>query len=305
MNISTQYEEHLVPHIVRTVKAQGYTVTTQYLKQFPFQDLGYSNTEKVRAETLLSALLDPKVDIIWFVRGGGGGINLIPHLYNHVAQIKKTKPKTIIGYSDITALHMFINDKIGWQSVHGTLAAGNVQVYNSARMKGRSLSNDREPIANVAGMAKSGVKYDTVIPLNEQAKKGITAPTFGGNFTLVSATFSTHIEPDWNGKLLLLEDVGISFRQLDRSLHQLLFKKQLGIQGIIFGQTFPKYARTEDILAHKTTIKNFAEKWGKPVYYYPVIGHGRKNHPLILNTKTTIKCPQKADYCTLTQPPLK
>ena len=118
---------------------------------------------------------------------------------------------------------------------------------------------------------------------------------------MVYSTFSTKYEPDWNGKILFVEDVGVSYRQLDRNLHQLLYKKDFNVKGIIFGRTFPLDPTTEQILIYKTALKNFAEKFKKPVYYYPVIGHGRKNKPLLLNHKTEIKCNIKEYYCTLTQ----
>lgn len=197
---------------------------------------------------------------------------------------------------------MFVNDALGWQSVHGTLASANAHVYKNARMTRKGLTNDREPLADIPRLYKNGTAYDTIIPLNDSAKEGITAPVLGGNLTLISATFSTSFEPDWQGKILLIEDVGISFRQLDRSLHQILFKKDFNIKGVIFGQTFSAYASTETILAHKITLTQFAEKLGKPVYYYPVMGHGRKNYPLILNAQTTITCTDTEDYCTLKQP---
>ncbi|WP_206196916.1 hypothetical protein [Zooshikella ganghwensis] len=99
----------------------------------------------------------------------------------------------------------------------------------------------------------------------------------------------------------MIEDVGVSFRQLDRTLHQLLYKKEFDIKGIIFGQFYPLDPRDEQRLIYKSVIKRFAEQVNKPVYYYPFIGHGRKNKPVLLGN-VTIKCDNKSAYCTLSQP---
>src|SRR5689334_629749 len=68
---STQYDEHLVPKIIKMFNDKGYNVDTKYLDQ-QVSDLGYVNTDKIRAETLVAALKDSNVKYLWFIRGGAG-----------------------------------------------------------------------------------------------------------------------------------------------------------------------------------------------------------------------------------------
>ena len=111
--------------------------------------------------------------------------------------------------------------------------------------------------------------------------------------------FSTIYQPSFSGKILLLEDVGTTFRQLDRSLHQLLFMEESQknkIKAIVFGQFYPLDPTDPERLIYKTVIEKFAEQFERPVYYFPYIGHGRKNHPLILGAETSISCKQNSEY---------
>lgn len=306
VSVSTQFNQEKIPYVIKSLKNKGYDVTTQYLYGFPFQDLGYADAESVRAKSILSAFTDPAIDIVWFVRGGGGALNLLPYLNQQVNVLKKVSPKVVVGFSDVTAIHNFVNDKLGWTSVHGVLAALNKDLYAilPGRLRGNPSIpkiNDQQPIPSIASLYKRGVIYKHVMPLNLAAKNSVSAELVGGNFTLVYSTFSTKYEPDWSGKVLLLEDVGVSPRQLDRSLHQLLFKKHLDVKAILFGRFFSLTPSTQEILIFKTALEKFAEKFHKPVYYYPTIGHGRRNVPLLLGANVSITCKTDEHYCHLIQ----
>lgn len=79
------------------------------------EDAFYSNTDEFRADDLISAVLDENVKIIWCVRGGAGSIRLIPYLEARLPA--KVDHKILIGYSDITVLHLYFEYKYGWQTI--------------------------------------------------------------------------------------------------------------------------------------------------------------------------------------------
>jgi muramoyltetrapeptide carboxypeptidase len=297
---STQYDEQVVPKIIRMFNDKGYDVDTRYLDQ-QVSDLGYVNTDQVRAETLIAALKDDKVDYLWFIKGGGGALNLIPELYKNKDEIKTAKPKTIIGFSDVTAVHYFVNHYLGWPSVHAVVAAYNQEMY-AANKEGKT--NMRSSVEEVFDAMARGVNYGGLIPLNQQAEKGVSGILTGGNLTLVQSFFSTEYEKYLPDEILAIEDVGTSYRQLDRALHQIEYKKDFQPKAIIFGQFFPLDPTDEQRLIFKTVIKKFAERYSAPVYYYPYFGHGATNDPLILASPVNIQCGQSDGYCQLTQPML-
>lgn len=297
LSSSTAVDETLIGPMRQALEEAGYAVAGGYFRQVQ-SDFGYVNTDKERARQLIDALLDDSVDIVWFMRGGGGAMNLMPFLDARKADLRRVRPKTIVGFSDVTAIHSWLNEQLGWQTVHGVLAAFNRQMAGRTR----SALNALEPLPWVPDLLLKRLEYDTVAPLNAIAQEGARGEMRGGNMTLVLAAVSTPWEPAYENKLIFLEDVGVSPRALDRSLQQLLHKKDLKVSGIVFGQFFALDASDAERLLYKRVISRFAERFDRPVYYFPFAGHGHRNRPLVLGRSARIRCPDAADYCTLVQP---
>ncbi|WP_342146669.1 LD-carboxypeptidase [Rickettsiella endosymbiont of Aleochara curtula] len=295
---STQYNEDNIEQIKQELEKKSYIVNTQYLNQV-VSDFGYVNTDQSRANALLAALSDKHIDIIWMVRGGAGAINLFPALYANTDKLKKLKPKIIVGFSDVTAIHYFVNTVLNWPSVHAVVAAYNKEMTKPDTEK--ININDRESIPSIKNLFTQGIVYQNLIPLNQFALPPIQGTLLGGNFTLIQAFFATRYEHDFTKDILILEDTGVSFRQLDRSLHQLLYKTDFKPRAIVFGQFYPLDPTDEQRLMYKTVIKDFAKKTTIPVYYFPYFGHGRENKPFIFGRSAAINCPSKQEYCTLKQ----
>ena len=300
INISTQYYPNDIKYAKQALENAGYDVSYKYLNLYP-SDFGYSNLDPIRAKILLNAMLDKDIDIIWFIKGGAGAFNLLPYLHDHIDELKKTNPKVLVGFSDITAIHYFVNNVLGWKSLHSVVAAYNKSAYDLQNIV-KTRINDLEKIPNVSKIINSGVVYNNLMPLNKIAYNGITGSIIGGNMTLIYSYFSTIYQADISEKILFIEDTGLSFRQLDRSLHQLLYvpenKKPIAI---IFGQFYPLDPTDNERLIYKTVIKRFAKSFNRPVYYFPFVGHGQYNRPLLLGVTTDIKCPNEKIFCTLKQ----
>lgn len=297
ISVSSAYNENAIPKIIKVLQNKGYAVDTRYLNQ-QVSDFGYVNTAKEVSKNLIKALTDNEVKYLWFVRGGSGGLNLFPYIYNNLEKIKNSKEKLIIGFSDVTAIHYFLNNYIGWKSIHGILANYNKDMYKDDTQVRLSMNNGFDQVSDVI---KNGLSYDGLIPLNVQAKSGVSGFLGGGNLTLLQSFFSTKYEKYSSNQILLMEDTGVTYKQLDRNLHQLLYKEDFKPKAIIFGQFYTLTATDEERLIFKTVIKEFAEKTKIPVYYYPYFGHGITNNPFIFNQMANIKCQQGEEYCKLIQ----
>jgi muramoyltetrapeptide carboxypeptidase LdcA involved in peptidoglycan recycling len=295
---STQYNDDTIEPIKQELKKKGYIVTTKYLNQV-VSDFGYVNTDRSRANSLINALFDKQIDILWMVRGGAGAMNLIPSLYSEKDRLKKVKPKIIVGFSDVTAIHYFVNTVLGWPSIHGVVAAYNKEM--SKPDSERVSLNDRENIPSIKNLLTQGIHYQNLIPLNQFARLPVQGTLLGGNFTLIQSFFATHYEHDFTNDVLILEDTGVSFRQLDRRLHQLLYKTHFKPKAIVFGQFYPLDPTDEQRLMVKTVIEAFAKKTTIPIYYFPYFGHGRENKPFILGSVAEVHCAPQQEYCTFTQ----
>ncbi|MGE5942862.1 MAG: S66 peptidase family protein, partial [Flavobacteriales bacterium] len=81
------------------------------------QNNHFAGTDIERAEDFQMALDDPKIKAIWCARGGYGAVRILDKLdYTKF----KNKPKWIIGYSDITALHNQVHN-LGFESLHAMM----------------------------------------------------------------------------------------------------------------------------------------------------------------------------------------
>lgn len=298
---SSQYNEKTIGEIKTVFQQQGYSVDSRYLNQEP-TPLGYVNTDDRRAATLINALTDDNVKYLWFVRGGSGALNLYPYLYRNRDRIAAASPKLLIGFSDVTALHHFINNVIKWPSIHGILASFNREMYEVDKSESISMYSSIQQIFRTIA---NGMTYTGVEPLNAPARAGGQGTLSGGNLTLIQSLFSTRYEKSYADKVMLMEDTGASYKQLDRTLHQLEYKKNFNPKAVIFGQFYSIKADKTERDLYRYVLQQFASRVDYPVYYYPEFGHGRTNQPFILGHQIHILCNEHYRFCSLTQPPVK
>ncbi|MCK6600046.1 MAG: LD-carboxypeptidase, partial [Bdellovibrionaceae bacterium] len=76
-----------------------------------------SSDRNIRFDYLKLALEEEQSDVIWCLRGGYGSIHLLPLLDS----LKKPKKKKLlIGLSDITSLHIYLQQRWGWSTLHAS-----------------------------------------------------------------------------------------------------------------------------------------------------------------------------------------
>ena len=77
-------------------------------------------TDAQRAQDIMRAFESDAIDGIWCLRGGYGAHRILPLL--DAAVIRKHR-KWFGGYSDVTALHTFLNQKCGLETYHTIMPA--------------------------------------------------------------------------------------------------------------------------------------------------------------------------------------
>ena len=213
---------------------------------------------------------------IWCLRGGYGSMRLIPHL-KKISPPKE--PKLLIGFSDITSLHLYLNNEWQWPTLHGLL----LSQLSVAKNKNIYQKNTK---AVLFGEKKS-LEFKGLLPLNELGKqlKVIRGKITGGNFRIVQSSIGTDWEVRSHGKILFLEDVGERGYSIDRMLEQLtqagILRK--GIKALIFGDfTEGEEKSGKDFTLH--AMKKFAANAPFPVLYGLKAGHGKINQPIPFET---------------------
>jgi muramoyltetrapeptide carboxypeptidase len=197
---------------------------------------GYlAGSDAARAADLNAMFADDGVDAIWCVRGGYGASRILPALDYALMQ---RKPKALIGYSDITALHMAIHRHAGLVTFHGPVAFRAFTPYSLGELK-RVLWTGETPV-RLGGpppfeRAEGRVDWEnrvvTLVPGRARGR------LLGGNLCLMSHLCGTPYFPDLRGAILFLEDVEEAYYRIDRMLTQLWLSGALaGVAGVAFGK---------------------------------------------------------------------
>lgn len=182
---------------------------------------GYlAGSDADRLADLDDAFRDPAVDGVWCLRGGYGAMRLLDHVdYDAIAR----RPRALLGYSDITALHCAVASRAGLVTFHGPVARASLPPF--ARRSLRAAVVSHEQPCGEAPAAR---------PLRPGTAEGLLA---GGNLALLAALAGTPYAPDLRGTILVLEDVGEAVYRVDRMLQQLRLSGMLGgVRALVFGQ---------------------------------------------------------------------
>jgi muramoyltetrapeptide carboxypeptidase len=178
----------------------------------------YGGTVAARIADLHAMFRDPEVKAIWAIRGGSGCISLLKHL--DYALIRR-HPKILLGYSDITALHLAIRRHAGLVTFHGPVATSTPSNYSDQHM----LAVLCEPRAGYTiPMAPENAQRAIQQPhyAVRTVHAGVaTGPLVGGNLSLLSALVGTPYAADIRGGLLFIEEVNEEPYRIDRWLTQL------------------------------------------------------------------------------------
>lgn len=235
----------------------------------------HSNSDEERFKDLYKALnIEDRNVIIWCINGGYGSAKLINYLQ------KQSKPKCekiFIGYSDITALHLFLSQKWGWKTIHGPclgeLFKKDKNIDNFLNLFDRLLRKD---FTN-----RNFNKY--IKPLNSAAEKFKDQIEYckftGGNLAIIQTSLGTNWQIDIKDKVLFLEDIGEVGYRIDRMLNHISSVINIkSAKAIIFGE----FLKSDEFI--NFSIDNFVSlNPSIPIYKTDKIGHGKNNLPIIYN----------------------
>jgi muramoyltetrapeptide carboxypeptidase len=226
----------------------------------------FSGTEEERLFDLQKGLDHNKAKVILCARGGYGCIQLIEKL-DWTEFVKN--PKWIIGFSDITVLHLALH-KIGIPSLH-------------ASMPLNFKSNSPLSLSTMLSAIK-GNDYEISAPMHVKNKFGTSKNVvIGGNLAIVHSMLN-YLDVDFfKDKILFLEDIGEHLYQIDRMLYGLKFYGAFNvISGLILGSftnlsdSQPPYGKSiEDIILEHIGHRNI------PIAFNFPCGHQNDNQAII------------------------
>lgn len=185
--------------------------------------LFFAGSPAQRLEDLHSAFADPATSFIAAVRGGYGSNYLLGDL--NLSLIRE-HPKPFFAYSDMTGIQLHLLDQIGLPAFHGPMVAADFYLEDGVHL--RSFQ------AALGGQACSLGSDEGLRTLKPGTARGTL---YGGCLSILVALLGTPWEPQTEGKLLFIEDIGAKPYQIDRMLWHLRHAgKFKGVLGIIFGE---------------------------------------------------------------------
>lgn len=258
-----------------------------------------AGTDEDRAHDLNEALTNPDIHGIFCLRGGYGAMRILPQLdYEAMRQT----PKVIMGYSDITALHLAYMAKSGVVSFHGPCAESSWTEYARGTLP---VCMEAKPGGEVKN-AESTEPRRTLVP-------GVAeGPLVGGNLTLVASMCGTPYLPSLEGAIVFLEDIGEEPYRVDRMLTQLILHGGLAkAAGLVFGN-FRKRPRPGEEPPPEDPALTFsmeqvhqerATSLGIPTLAGLPFGHVADNHIMPVGVRARLDA--RAQTLTLLEPAVR
>jgi len=195
--------------------------------------------ERVRARVINALFQNREVDGIICARGGFGALRTLDYIdYDLI----KENPKIFVGFSDITALLVAISERSLIQVLHGpvvtTLANAHLKTLEALY---KELTSPYTFYDISINDLPSIMHYGSDIVLSHGAEKILrggraSGRLTGGNLATLCHLIGTRFQPDLNGTILFLEDVGEPPYKIDRMLtHMRLAGVLDGVKGVILG----------------------------------------------------------------------
>jgi muramoyltetrapeptide carboxypeptidase len=223
----------------------------------------FAGTDLERVAGFIGAVNSDQVDGLVALRGGYGSNYLLKF------EIEKSleNVKSVIGFSDVTTLQIFLWQRGKWVTFYGPMVAAGLNAGPNAR-----AGYDESSFLQAVGRTESGWKLRLK---GEPVLTGISTGTvLGGCMTLLEATIGTPWELDTKDSILILEDRAMKPYQVDRVLmHLKQAGKFEGVRGIVLGD-FPE---CEASVPGAPTVKEVCARilrpLGVPIVFGAPIGH--------------------------------
>lgn len=223
-----------------------------------------AGSDEERVADLHEMIKDPEIKAIFCVRGGYG-IGRILDKIDY--QLLADYPKIIWGFSDVTSLHLAVNEYSNIVTFHGPMLSEGDQPLDELSTKMfQQLFMPME------------VQYsERISPLTTIASGVVRGELIGGNLNRIVSTLGTKFEITVQDKILVIEDIGESLENIDRMLNQLRLARKLEqAAGFVIGDfNRPGEGVTEEDVLR--VISHYVADLGKPVLAGFKIGHCKPN----------------------------
>jgi muramoyltetrapeptide carboxypeptidase len=238
-----------------------------------------------RIEEWREAVADPEASAIFCARGGYGAMRILAAV--DPAPLL-ARPKLLVGFSDVTALHATLN-RAGLVTVHGPVVTQLGRAPEDALAHLEALLSGRAPRPGPWDAPAPGAGLVGSAPIRPGRATG---PLLGGNLTVLAHLLGTPFAPRLDGAVLFLEDVGEKPYRIDRDLTQLRLAGALDhLAGVAVGQL---RQCDEAGVEGRAVVREAVAALGVPAVEGLPAGHEDRNLAFPLGARATIVAPSGA-----------
>jgi muramoyltetrapeptide carboxypeptidase len=219
----------------------------------------FAGDDETRAKAFLDFANDESYDAVWFARGGYGSCRVVEAVMGRLTE--SSRRKAYVGYSDAGLLLAALY-RGGFEAVaHGPVAQDVLRDGGDAAV-GRALDwmVDRAP--------------EVLEPTVGRGKK-----TAAFNMTVLSQLLGTPLQPDLDGHVLMLEEVGEAMYRIDRSLFHITSNAGIRrVSGVMLGRCSAITPNEPDFGMNEEEIARYwCRRSGIPWLGRADIGHDTNN----------------------------
>ncbi len=266
--------EDVVRKAAARLEDSGFRITTG---AHAFASCGpFAGTEVERLADIQKATDDPDVKAVLCSRGGYGMSRIVDQV--DFTALKKS-PKWYVGYSDITSLHLWLNTVCGIASLHAEMP---LNYSNPDCLPGsydtlvKALKGNPEPVSWITRGEESFEVEGRVM---------------GGNISLIYSLNGTAAQPDTDGAILFIEEIGEKFYHLDRMLVGMRMAGLLrNLSALVVGG-MEQITEGEHVFNQtvEEVVMNVVDGYGYPVLFNFPAGHINDNKAVYLGRAARLR----------------
>ena len=243
----------------------------------------FGGTDEERRIDFQNMLDDPSIKAIMCARGGYGFLRIIDQLK---FEKFRSKPKWIIGFSDLTVLHSHLIRNYKIASLHSKMCNSFPEDWNKAELI------QVETILSIR-RALSGEKLQYSAIPNEKNRLGNAEGILvGGNLKTLESLAGSKSDLNTDGKILFVEDTGEYLYSIDRMFWNLKRTGKLsGLRGLIVGgfKVKPDDPGEEFALSVQEIVLEKVRASKFPVCFDFPVGHQKNNFAIKCGVKHLLK----------------
>jgi muramoyltetrapeptide carboxypeptidase len=239
------------------LRAMGYEPV--YAQDIFDRDIYFAGTAERRTREFHELWQREDVAALICVRGGYGSNYLLEKLdYNLIA----TRPKILIGCSDITSLLIAINDRTGLVTFHGPMVA-------------KDIAGETLDLSSWNNALHGATNWSVPTAGTEVLRAGkAEGRLYGGCLSMLVASLGTPFEIQTEGTILFIEDVAEKPFRIDRMLMQLRLAGKLEqVRGFVFGEMLDCMPPKGETYTLQQVIMRVLAPYNVPIVYGLKSGH--------------------------------